>query len=159
VSKVSKVIVDASNNKTYLIEWLAKDWTAGIYAFFEPCPAIEIIDGPNDWPWCCHEFKCNAPHCLGKGHRPHIVRRFLDTEDRKSTSNMQKHATKCWGKTRLDEADDMVKLRDGPDIDQLCVAVLSGKDLWDGSITAAFARKGSGKVTYSTCQLTFTETR
>ena len=72
MSKVSIRIVDASNNKTYLIEWLAKDWMAGIYAFFEPCPAIEIIDGPNG-QWHCHEFKCNAPHCLGKGCRPCIV--------------------------------------------------------------------------------------
>lgn len=158
MSQVSITIVDAPDNKTYLVERLAKDWTAGIYAFFEPRPAIEMIDGPNGRRRC-HEFKCNAPHCLGKGRRPRIVRRFLDTEDRKSTSNMRKHATKCWGKERLDEADDMAKLRDGPDIDQLRAAVLSGKDLRDGSITAAFARKGSGKVTYSTRQLTFTETR
>jgi hypothetical protein len=84
---------------------------------------------------------------------------FLNTEDRKLTGNMWKHAIKCWGKTWLDEADDMAKLRDGPDIDQLHVAVLSGKDLRDGLITAAFARKGSSKVTYSTCQLTFVETQ
>ena len=71
---------------------------------------------------------------------------------------MWKHATKCWGKKQLDEADNMAKLRDGPDIDQLCAAVWSEKDLQDGLITAAFARKGSGKVTYSTHQLTFTET-
>ena len=72
-------------------------------------------------------------------------------------SNMQKHATKCWGKKWLDEADDMAKLRDGPDINQLYAAVLSEEDLWDGSITAVFTRKGSGKVTYSTCQLIFME--
>jgi hypothetical protein len=33
-------------------ECLAKEWTAPIYAFFAPCPSIEIIDG---WQ-CCHKF-------------------------------------------------------------------------------------------------------
>jgi len=125
---------------------------SGVYAFFEPHPAIETVDDH-----ICHEFKCNAPHCLGRGSRPRIVRRFLDTEDKKSTSNLRKHAKKCWGEKWLIEAVEMAKLRDGPDIKQLRAAVLSGKDLRDRSITAVFARRGSGKETYSTCQLTYTE--
>jgi hypothetical protein len=143
---------------TRLTEQLAKDWTSGIYAFFEPHPAIEIINlhGVDRY---CHEFKCNAPHCLGKGPRPRIVRCFLDTEDKKLTSNLRKHAKKCWADEWVNKAVDMAKPRDGPDLEQLRAAVLSGKKLWDGSITAAFARKGSGKETYSTRQLSYTETR
>ena len=71
---------------------MAKDWTSPIYGFFQPCPTIEAIEGRP-----CHEFICAANLCKGKGVRPRIVRRFLDKNDRNSTSNMHKHAKNCWG--------------------------------------------------------------
>jgi hypothetical protein len=51
--------------KTYAItEHLQKDWTAPIYAFFNPKPIIEYVD--NRW---CHTFVCAANPCRhGKRH-------------------------------------------------------------------------------------------
>ena len=69
----------------YFEERLTKEWTAPIYAFFLPTPVIEYIKGRH-----CHAFRCAAKSCQ------HYVRRFLDTGDAKSTSNMWKHAKKCW---------------------------------------------------------------
>ncbi|KIL60457.1 hypothetical protein M378DRAFT_83700, partial [Amanita muscaria Koide BX008] len=92
-----------------------------------------------------HEFKCVAKGCR-KG-----VRRYLDTKDAKSTSNMRKHAKRCWG-------DDAVRLADeasGCDVARKSVVQPL---LRDGTITASFERK-KGKVTYMHRQHTKTETR
>ena len=75
-----------------------------------------------------------------------MVRRYLDTGDAKSTSNLRKHARICWGVERVAAADygaafDLLKLHK------------------DGSITEAFERKGKGKVTYSHRQDTTTQSR
>lgn len=40
-----------------------------------------------------HEFKCAAKSCKGRSRE---VRRFLDKKHAKSTSNLRKHAKKCW---------------------------------------------------------------
>jgi hypothetical protein len=84
---------------------MAKEWTAPIYAFFEPRPSIEVIGSRR-----CHEFKCATPQCKGLGRgNPHIVRQFLDTGDQVSTSNMCRHAGQCWSPALVQEADDARK--------------------------------------------------
>ncbi|KAH9953764.1 hypothetical protein BC827DRAFT_1145505, partial [Russula dissimulans] len=53
---------------------LTKEWTSPIYAFFQPRPSIEFVNGRR-----CHEFRCTAPQCKGRGSRPCNVHCFLDT--------------------------------------------------------------------------------
>ncbi|KAG2337914.1 hypothetical protein BDR05DRAFT_894513, partial [Suillus weaverae] len=112
-----------------------------IYAFFQPMPTIEYHDQR-----CCHVFKCAAHGCN------HRVRCYLDKKDVKSTGNMHKHIKSCWGQPALQAAMDCgnpTAARDGP-IKSL---------LETGSIKTSFDHKGKGKVTYSHCQHTHTETR
>jgi hypothetical protein len=127
---------------------LAKEWTAPIYGFFEPRPSVEIVKGRR-----CHEFKCGALHCKGKGSKARIVRRFLDTGDAKSTSNLRKHAKVYWGVdlvTQADETRDLASIRKG---------LAAARKLNNGTITACFEQQGKGKVAYSTRQQTYKETR
>ena len=85
-------------------------------------------------------------------HKSRSVRRFLDKGDAKSTSNMWKHAKKCWGDDIVASAD---KALNANEVRQTTV-----KGFLDPqSITAAFERKGKGKVTYSHRQHTKTEAR
>jgi hypothetical protein len=96
-----------------------------------------------------HVFECNVKHCKGKGNG-RMVRRYLDTGDVKSTSNLRKHAKGCWGDEVVAAADDMRDLQ--------AAREAQGKvRLVDGSITAAFERVATDKVTYSHCPHTFTE--
>ncbi|KAF8960089.1 hypothetical protein BDZ97DRAFT_1761045 [Flammula alnicola] len=60
---------------------LAKDWDAPIYVFFKPMPSVEYINGRK-----AHVFECGASQCRC---RTRFVRRFLDTGDAKSTSNLR----------------------------------------------------------------------
>ena len=78
------------------------------------------------------------------------MQRFLDTMDRKSTSNLKHHATVCWGAETVNKAL-YVKV----DIE---MARKTLGNLKDGSVTAAFERKGKGKVSYSHRQHTKTQT-
>lgn len=88
-----------------------------------------------------------ANHCKVKSRG---VRRFLDTGDAKSTSNMQKHAKKCWSNEVVASADK------AGNVNEVRNAMLKGTvDL--GLITAAFERKGKGKVTFSHRQHTKSE--
>jgi hypothetical protein len=80
-----------------------------------------------------------------------MVRRFLDTTDRKSTSNLKRHATVCWGAETVDGA-----LEAKVDIGSARTTL---GNLKDGSIVTAFQRKGKGKVSYSHRQHTKVETR
>jgi hypothetical protein len=76
----------------------------------------------------------------------------LDKGDAKSTSNMRKHAKKCWG-------DDVVASADkAANASEVRNTTVKGS-LDPQSITAAFERKGKGKVTYSHRQHTKTEAR
>jgi hypothetical protein len=129
-------------------EQLAQDWTSPIYAFFNPHPLIEVINSRR-----CHEFVCTAPQCKGKGAKPQIVCRFLDTMDAKSTGNLRKHAKLCWGTDIIDKADD------AKDIASIRKGLATAQKTRDGSITASFERIGKGKVTYMTRQHTYKETR
>jgi hypothetical protein len=79
-----------------------------------------------------------------------MVRRYLDTSDAKSTSNLRKHARLCWGVETVAAADETRNL--GASLDLI-------KTHKDGSITEAFERKGKGKVTYSHRQHTTTQVR
>ena len=129
---------------------MAKDWTSPIYGFFQARPTIENVEGRR-----CHEFKCAAPLCKGKGARPRIVRRYLDKADRNSTSNMHKHAKNCWGDENVSNA---LETKGTLSINEVRKSLADAR-LHDGSITASFERKGKGKVTFSTRQHTYTETR
>ncbi|KAI0037893.1 hypothetical protein FA95DRAFT_1476650, partial [Auriscalpium vulgare] len=121
---------------------LQKRWTAYAYAFFHPDPEIGYDQRGRRY----HGFKCMGKSCK------HITRRYLEGKDASSTGNMLKHARSCWGAAAVQaaqEAGNHEYARKG-----VTVPLLR-----DGSITAAFERKGKGKITYSHRQHTKTETR
>lgn len=97
-----------------------------------------------------HIFECAAGRCKARNGRD--VRRFLDTGDAKSTSNLGKHAKHCWG-------DDAVAAADSTKDLEGARKILKKHPLKDGSITTQFKRIGKGKVTYSHRQHTKTESR
>jgi hypothetical protein len=80
------------------------------------------------------------------------VRRFLDKGDARSTSNMRKHAKKCWSEEVVASADK------ANNADEVRWTTVKGS-LNPQSITAVFERKGKGKVTYSHRQHTKLEAR
>ena len=129
---------------------MAKDWTSPIYGFFEARPAIVIVEGRR-----CHDFKCAAQYCKGKGARGRIVRRYLDKADRGSTSNMHKHAKICWGVEIVSKA---LQTRNELTIKEVRKS-LSEARLQDGTITALFERTGKETVSFSMKQHTYMETR
>ena len=146
LSSVSVEWVSVENIKlTIKLERLSKDWNSPVYIFFKPTPLIEYIKDR-----CVHVFECNAKHCKGKGNG-RMVRRYLDTGDAKSTSNLRKHAKICWGEETVAAADQT------RDIDAAREAL---KKIKDGSITEAFERVAKkGKLSYSHRQHTTTESR
>ncbi|TFY74982.1 hypothetical protein EWM64_g9031 [Hericium alpestre] len=106
---------------------MSQRWTSPVYAFFDPKPAIEYIDGRK-----CHSFKCSAKGCRQK------IRHYLDTGDVQSTENMHKHIKKCWG-------EDIVHA-----VSQAADATVAREKvvknyLKNGSITATFERKNKGQ--------------
>ena len=115
------------------------DWSSPIYAFFHPIPSIGHKKGRH-----FHEFRCFAKSCWKS------ICRYLDTTDAGSTSNIHKHAKKCWGVDTIKAAMNTGNVTEALDI-------LSKYK--DGSIAAAFRLKGKGKATYSHQQHTTTETR
>jgi hypothetical protein len=123
-------------------ERMMKGWRVAAYAFYGPTPEIEYRDGGRR----CHVFTC-----LRKGCNKKIVR-YLDTSDIHSTGNMRKHVAKCWGVEVLKTADE------AKDVGEVRGKIIKGYQK-DGSITAAFERKGKGKVPYSHRQHTKTELR
>jgi hypothetical protein len=88
---------------------------------------------------------------MGKGNG-RMVRRYLDTGDAKSTSNLRKHAKICWGEEAVAAADKTRDVRAARE-------ALQKMNLVDGSITAAFERAATSKITYSHRQHTTTEAR
>lgn len=114
-------------------------WNAPIYAFFHPVPTIGYDNGRR-----YHEFQCFAKSCNKK------VRHYLDKKDVGSTGNLHKHAKSCWGSETVQAATAVKSAKEARE-------VLSNSK--DGSIAAAFAIKGKGKVTYSHRQHTRAETR
>ena len=138
----------AAAHLIFPLERLSKDWTSPIYAFFQPMPSIVNIGGR-----CAHEFTCTASSCKGHGKQSRIVRCYLDTSDRNSTGNLQKHARLCWGDENVHGADtcgNRDAVRDG---------LNTAKKLKNGSIMAAFKSTEKGKGTYSHRQHDKAQTR
>ena len=83
------------------------------------------------------------------------VRRYLDTSDGKSTSNLRRHAKLCWGEVAVLGAD---AVRTHGAARQVVERSLKTRD---ASITTMFERVkgGENKVTYSHRQHTKTEVR
>ena len=127
------------------LDRLSKEWTAPIYAFFHATPLVKYVSGCR-----IHTFQCLAKNCRAKNGRE--VRCYLDTSDRKSTSNLRKHVKVCWGSDQVAAADST------KDAEAACNAIETSK-LKDGSLTASFKRMGKDRVRYSHCQRTMTETR
>ncbi|KAI0696129.1 hypothetical protein C8T65DRAFT_710664 [Cerioporus squamosus] len=118
------------------------DWTATVYAFYDPRPKI-FIKGTR----VAHVFKCLAPKCkLTEG-----VKRWQDTGDRSSTSGLKRHAETCWGAEAVKAVLDAESVQVGRD-------EVVGGILRTGSITAFFPRK-KGQVSFSHRQHTKAETR
>ena len=100
-----------------------KNWDAPVYGFYTPIPNIIHHDGRR-----CHVFECMA---IGCGIQ---IRRFLDTNDRGSTSNLRGHAKRCWGDEAFNKAyelKDVVKVRE---------AVGAARNSPNGNIVAMFAK-------------------
>ena len=120
-----------------------KSWDAPVYGFYAPTPDIIHHNSRR-----CHIFKCAAVGC-GSG-----IRRFLDTNDRRSTSNLRAHAKKCWG----DEA--FYKACESKDVAKVRETVEKAKNSPNGNIAAMFAKlEGSGAVCYMHRQHTTEESR
>ena len=66
------------------------------------------------------------------------VCQFLDKGDTKSTSNMRKHAKRCWGPDIIALADE------ADDANEVCRTTIKGA-LNPQLIMAAFVRKGRGR--------------
>ena len=84
---------------------LSKEWNSPVYVFFKPLPLIEYIKGHR-----VHVFECAVTHCLGKGNG-HMVHRYLDTGDARSTSNLWKHVKTCWGEEAIAAADNTMDVQ------------------------------------------------
>ncbi len=87
-------------------------------------------------------------HCKCKTR---FIRRYIDTGDISSTSNLRRHAIRCWG-------DEAVAAADTTSSAKVVREAFSKKEP-NRSITAAFERVGKGKVTYSHRQHTKAEAR
>ena len=122
-----------------------KRWTGPIYAFFEPVPDIEWVEKSGKTR-LAHTFTCYNKGCTKK------IRRYLDTSDRSSTSNLTRHATSCWGEDAIAAAHDHGTAK-------AARATVTTPLKRSEDIKLAFDRKGKGKITYSTRQHTRTETR
>lgn len=122
-----------------------QEWTSPVYVFFRSTPQIEYFKSRR-----AHVFECAAGRCKARNGRE--VRRYLDKGDRKSTSNLRKHAKICWGNETVEAADstrDVIAARE----------ILKKTNIRDGSIKAEFDRIGKGKVQFSTRQHTTKQTR
>ena len=73
------------------------------------------------------------------------MRRFLDTSDKNSTSNMRKHARHCWSDEVVKKADEA---RDEFTLDNMWQSLAEAKKSQDNSIMAFFDHKGVAKVKY-----------
>ena len=128
-----------------LVEHLSNNWTAPIYVFFRKIPWVKYVNDRR-----AHVLECAAGKCRRKHGQD--VRQFLDTGDAKSMSGLCRHAKNCWG-------DEAVAVADSTQDLESARVVLAKTKLCDGSITAEFEHIGKGKVTYSHCQHTSTESQ
>ncbi|KAI4294055.1 hypothetical protein K525DRAFT_213579, partial [Schizophyllum commune Loenen D] len=93
-----------------------------------------------------HTFTCYNKGCTKK------IRRYQDTGDRSSTSNLMRHATSCWGAEALSIAQEHGTAK-------AARSAVTTPMSRSGDIKLAFERQGKGKVTYSTRSHTKTEAR
>ncbi len=123
---------------------MQKGWTSPIYAFFDYNIAITYIEGRP-----CVDFICAAMNC--KNPKRQHVRQYLDKKDKGSTSNLRRHAIKCFGL-------DTVRRSQNSTID----AVRKGLAgfLQNGTIPMAFEASASrGVVSYSNQPISKVETQ
>ncbi|KAL1716416.1 hypothetical protein EV715DRAFT_205342, partial [Schizophyllum commune] len=125
---------------------MMRKWVSPIYAFYHPTPEIEYVAGKGSSSRRAHLFSC-----FNKGCKK-TVRRYLDTVDKVSTSNLIRHAQTCWGHEAVAIAQTYGNAT-------VARAKVVEPLRTSGKITAAFARQGKGKITYSTRQHTKTETK
>jgi hypothetical protein len=124
---------------------MRKKWQSAVYAFFEPDIRIEY-EAKGGARRKCHIFSCAGGHCSTR------IKRYLNTKDAQSTSNMRKHVVKCWGREVLAaaEGEDNMKER----------RRIANDYLRTGKITTFFKRRAEGRVvTYSVIQHTRPEIR
>lgn len=126
-----------------LVETLMCGWDAPVYTFFEPRPMIEYKKGHRS-----HVFKCAKKDCKAKEG----VRRYLDTKDSTSTSNLIRHVERCWGTKALKMAMEIGSAEDARD-------QVFEKILRDVPLTVHFERKKGGQVSYMHRNFTKIETR
>jgi hypothetical protein len=124
---------------------LLKQWNTPVYAFFKPTPVIIHVDGRR-----AHIFECCVKTCKGRNGRH--VRRYLNTADATSTSNLRRHAKICWGQETVAAASSTHDV-------STARTVLGKPVLKDGSITAAFERVKKEKLTFSHRQHSKAESR
>ncbi|PPQ84145.1 hypothetical protein CVT24_002213 [Panaeolus cyanescens] len=110
---------------------LDETWKSPIYAFFDTPPVI----------------KEGAHGKLGP-----FVRRYVDTANAKSTSNLKIHAVKCWG-------PDLVRRGLAQESRQAVKEGLANVKMKDGKLTAVFKRAPGAVVSYLLVELSYTETR
>ena len=130
VSESNKLIQYHPKIESHILERLAQTWNSPIYAFFEPRPKISVVNGRR-----CHEFVCSAPVCKGNRSERCIVRRYLDTADKGSTSNMWKHARHCWGEDIVKKANDA---KDELTLNNIREGLAVAKNGQDSSIITSF---------------------
>jgi hypothetical protein len=119
-----KLVSSLSSELILDVEALKKTWRSPIYTFFSDDVKIQDHRGRP-----CHFFSCAAQKCktsLGG------VRRYQDTKDKFSTTNLKQHAIACFG-------EDAVK------------NVIKGKDAGtdSGSIFTVFSRQGQQPVNHT----------
>lgn len=93
-----------------------------------------------------HAFHCDARTCKK------IVRRYLDKKDNTSTSNLHGHAKACWGEHAVKVACSAESVSEAREKHVKPLKM-------NGTLTAAFAVKGKGQITYSHTQHTASQTR
>lgn len=137
--------MNSQTSSTYkMVERLSKEWNSPVYVFFKPMAFIEYVNERH-----VHVFECAAKCCKGRGNGRYVCR-YLDKSDAKSMSNPRKHAKVCWGEEAVAAADGTKDVRAAHE------ALTNVKEK-DRSITAVFERIGKGRLTYSHCQHTKTE--
>ncbi len=118
---------------------MRKTWDSVIYAFYEEAEVRYVMQRR------VHTFKCSNRGCS------RCINRYLDTKDVGSTSNLRRHARKCWGKDILAAAETMLGRQEVRE--NVVKSILT-----TGSITLHFERK-KGAVTYRNRPHTCAETR
>jgi hypothetical protein len=100
---------------------LQKTWRSAIYHFYNPNVSIGYEDDR-----LFHFFKCTARVCKAAMGG---VRRYQDSKDRNSTTNLKQHAIRCFGAEAV----------------KLCLEPAAAEAV-NGSIFTAFARQGQQPV-------------